>query len=93
MKTRKNLNVWLAMSMLLPATVCTATGGTIYVDAADGSDDNDGLSPETALVTIQKAIDAAKDGDTVLAADGTYIGTGNRDIDFLSKAITIRLRH
>ena len=40
--------------------------------------------------TIQKAIDAAWDGSTIWLADGTYIGIGNRDVDFKGKAITIR---
>ena len=38
---------------------------------------------------IQAAIDDANDGDTVLVADGTYTGDGNRDIDFHGKAITV----
>ncbi len=40
--------------------------------------------------TIQAAIDAAVDGDVVIVADGMYTGTGNRDIDFLGKALTVR---
>jgi hypothetical protein len=40
--------------------------------------------------TIQAAINAAQNGDTVIVADGIYTGSGNRDIDFLGKAITVR---
>ncbi|GAI06422.1 unnamed protein product, partial [marine sediment metagenome] len=53
---------------------------TIYVDA-NGTGD---------YTTIQAAINAANDDDTVLVADGVYTGKGNRDIDFRGKAITVR---
>lgn len=40
--------------------------------------------------TIQAALDASTDGDTVLVAPGIYTGEGNRDIDFKGKAITVK---
>jgi hypothetical protein len=40
--------------------------------------------------TIQAAIDDCNDGDVIIVAPGTYTGEGNRDIDFLGKAITVR---
>src|SRR5690349_12456529 len=40
--------------------------------------------------TILAAIAAATDGDTVLVADGTYIGPGNRDIPFFGKRLIVR---
>ncbi|MEE9129753.1 MAG: right-handed parallel beta-helix repeat-containing protein [Phycisphaerales bacterium] len=40
--------------------------------------------------TIQAAIDAAVNGDEVVVADGTYMGGGNRDLDFAGKLIIVR---
>ena len=53
---------------------------TYYVDDDGSADFNN----------IQAAVDAAYYGDTVLVADGIYTGEGNRDIDFLGKAITVK---
>jgi len=75
---------------LTSLTVVPEPATTYYVDALNGDDDNDGLSPETAFATIQKSIDSANNSDTVIVAPGTYTGPGNRDIDFLGKVITVR---
>jgi hypothetical protein len=40
--------------------------------------------------TIQAAINAASGGDVVIVADGTYTGSGNKNIDFKGKAITVK---
>ncbi|MFH1716317.1 MAG: right-handed parallel beta-helix repeat-containing protein [Planctomycetota bacterium] len=40
--------------------------------------------------TIQAAIDAASSGDIVEVSSGTYRGSGNRDLDFKGKSITVR---
>lgn len=67
-----------------------ALAGIYYVDAFRGNDLNDGRSPGTAFATIQKGIDAAEDGDTVIVADGIYVGEGNRDITFGGKPLILR---
>ncbi|MCP4711123.1 MAG: hypothetical protein GY869_21085, partial [Planctomycetes bacterium] len=40
--------------------------------------------------TIQDAIDAAYEGATVLVGDGTHIGTGNKNLNFKGKKITVQ---
>lgn len=41
-------------------------------------------------VTIQDAVNAAIGGTIIYLSDGTFTGTGNRDVDYLGKAITIK---
>jgi len=40
--------------------------------------------------TIQRAIDAARNGDIIEILPGTYTGSGNNNIDFRGKSITVR---
>ena len=56
-------------------------GGTAYLVKADGTGD---------YPTIQAAIDAATTGIIIELEDGVYTGTGNSDLDYAGKAITVR---
>jgi hypothetical protein len=68
----------LIIGCLLLAGLCR--GEIIIVDDDDPADFNN----------IQAAIDDSNDGDTVYVFPGTYTGSGNRDIDYGGKAITVQ---
>jgi predicted outer membrane repeat protein len=68
----------ICILVILAAIPCRAR--TITVDDNAQADFNN----------IQAAIDDANDGDTVLVADGTYTGHGNRYIDIRDKTITVK---
>ncbi len=62
--------------------LCTGiASATTYLVNPDGTGD---------FPTIQAAIDAAIAGDVIELADGTYTGDGNRDVNYLHKAVTVR---
>lgn len=65
-------------------------GCTFYVDAVDGNDTNDGLTSETAFATIRKGLDSAGHKETVIVAPGTYTGSGNKNLGFAGRAITLK---
>jgi len=60
--------------------------GTIYVDAVNGDDNNNGLRLQAAFATIQKGIDVAAEGEIVLVYPGLY----QEEINFMGKALTVQ---
>lgn len=62
------------------ALAFTASAAT-YVIRPDGTGD---------FPTIQAAINASSVGDIIELADGTFIGAGNRDVDFAGRAVIVR---
>jgi hypothetical protein len=60
---------------------CSSVRAATWLIKPDGSGD---------APTIQAGIDSAAFGDTVLLADGTYMGDGNRDIDYSGKPVVVR---
>ncbi|MCH7918356.1 MAG: hypothetical protein IIC50_10255 [Planctomycetes bacterium] len=62
------------------------TPSIYYVDAVNGDNNNNGLRPAAAFASIQKGIDSAEDGDTVLVYSAIY----SEEINFLGKALTVQ---
>ncbi|MHC4543702.1 MAG: hypothetical protein ACYTDW_03315, partial [Planctomycetota bacterium] len=76
MKNTANRNIKLAMLVFLLGMASTTNAVIRYV-------------PDQ-YSTIQAAINASNNDDTVLVADGIYTGEGNRDIDFGGRTITVK---
>ncbi len=66
----------------------SSSGDHIYVNGSSGSDANDGLTPQTAKLTIKNATGTVNIGGTVSIASGTYTGAGNTNIE-ISHDMTI----
>ena len=56
----------------LLAASWSASGRVLHVDGSSGSDSHDGLSPASALQTIQAAADKVQAGDEVIIHPGVY---------------------
>ena len=63
----------------------------VRVCVSPSGNDSTGLgSPDAPFKTIQKAIDVVNEPGHVVPTPATYTGTGNVDLDFKGKAITVR---
>jgi len=69
--------------------VRTGVVSTYYVDTTSGHDGNSGHSPTQAFRTIQRGLDAASSGHTVVVLEGVYSGPGNRELNFDGKGLTL----
>ena len=83
-----NTHARLAALLALAAFALPVSAKTYYVDDENGDDANTGLSATAAFATIQKAIDKAAAGSTILVAPGTYapIKTNNKKLTIKSTA-------
>ena len=76
MKKTLALILTFIMVLALVPTVAFAAGNTIYVDAKNGNDDQEGVgtTSEKAYQSLDKAMNVANDGATIYLAAGTYCG-------------------
>lgn len=70
----------IAVILLCTLLASVAQAATYTVDNGGGGD----------YLTIQEGVTAASESDTVLVMQGTYTGTGNRDLDFGTKNIVLK---
>ncbi|PKN00003.1 MAG: hypothetical protein CVU78_03505, partial [Elusimicrobia bacterium HGW-Elusimicrobia-2] len=54
------------------SNVCSGVAGNVRYVSLSGSDENDGLTKDQPLATIQKAVDSAAQGTKVVITEGTY---------------------
>ncbi len=69
---------WIAVAAVL--LLAFAVHAEVYTLNADGTGD---------YANIQSAINASVSGDVIQLEDGVYTGSGNRNIDFAGKTITL----
>ena len=94
MCTRTLSHCVCVVGLLLITTVAGAQT-SYYVNGSCGNNAWTGTSPVCAApdgpkATIQAAINATSNGDVVFVADGVYTGSGNKNLSYNGRLITVR---
>jgi parallel beta-helix repeat protein len=96
MKTQPRKNsLWFIFICIFSLILASqAWSETYYVDAVNGIEDNDGLSPATAWKTIEGSVAKLQDNDQLVVAPGTYIpavlGGNTGAVDVTQTGVTIQ---
>jgi len=69
---------------------CSGIGAAPAYVTVDPNGDPNIINVPSQYPTIGAALSAAGDGDVIVLQPGTYTGSGNVDLDFMGKAVTIR---
>jgi len=80
MAGRKFRRLTFCISISLLLVISGSSLGRDWVVTPGGTGD---------AATIQAAIDAAADDDRIILTAGTFVGVGNRDVNFMGKAVTV----
>jgi hypothetical protein len=77
------------IGMLFAVVFAAGTSAQSWFVRPEGSQSLNG-SPEQPFATIQQALDAAQDADTIVLLPGVYTGAGNYDLQSSGLSLTIR---
>lgn len=89
--TAKNpTHIYTELDIYTVSLVVTGPGGSDTCVKSDCIVVTDELLVPLIFGTIQEAIDAAVEDDTVCVADGIYTGDGNKNLDFAGKTIHLK---